>query len=103
MAMRQLYAEKASGTMSPKDYLELASIFQKDKLKYEDRISSCDRRIQEIENGIRSIGDKSNLLAPYVTVEHLPRRMVELLIERIEVGKRDRETGKVPVSVYWSF
>lgn len=103
MALRQLYADKASGIIAPKDYLELSPIFQKDKLKYEELISSCDRRIQEIENCIRDAGQKSELLAPYVTVERLPRRMVELLIERIEVGKRDRETGKVPVSVYWSF
>ena len=39
----------------------------------------------------------------YIKVEQLNRRMVETLIERIEVGKRNRETGVVPVSIFWSF
>ena len=103
IALRQLYTDKAAGVISPKDYMELYSSFQADKAKYEDLLLSCDGRIQEIEAHMK-IGDRrSELLEPYVTVEHLPRRIVEALIERIEVGKRDLTTGDVPVSICWSF
>ena len=46
---------------------------------------------------------RAELLEAYVTVEQLSRRIVETLIERIEVGKRDPATGVVPVSIYWNF
>ena len=103
IALQQLYADKAAGVVSSKDYMELSSVFQADKSKYEGLLLSCDGRIQEIEAHMK-IGDRrSELLEPYVTVEHLPRRIVEAFIERIEVGKRDFTTGVVPVSIYWSF
>ena len=103
IALRQLYTDKAAGVISPKDYMELYSSFQADKAKYEDLLLSCDGRIQEIEAHMKICDRRSELLEPYVTVEHLPRRIVEALIERIEVGKRDPTTGDVPVSIYWSF
>ena len=103
IALQQLYTDKAAGIVSPNDYLELYRSFQTDKAKYEDLICSCDGRIQEIESHIRMVDRRSELLEPYIAVEHLSRRMIEMLIERIEVGKRDRETGVVPVSIYWGF
>ena len=103
IALQQLYTDKAAGIVSPNDYLELYRSFQTDKAKYEDLICSCDGRIQEIESHIRMVDRRSELLEPYIAVEHLSRRIVEALIERIEVGKRDPKTGVVPVSIYWGF
>lgn len=51
-----------------------------------------------------SKGDRrTDLLDPYIHVDHLTRSMVETLIERIEVGKRDKKTRLVPVTIYWKF
>ena len=103
MALQQLYADKAAGVVSSKDYIELSGVFQADKAKYESFLLSCDGRIQEIEAHMKTGDHRAELLEPYVTVEHLSRRIVEALIERIEVGKRDPGTGVVPVSIHWSF
>lgn len=103
IALQQLYADKAAGVVSSKDYMELSSVFQADKAKYEGLLLSCDERIQEIEAHMKIGGRRAELLEPYVTVEQLSRRIVEILIERIEVGKRDPATGVVPVSIYWNF
>lgn len=103
MALQQLYADKAAGVVSSKDYIELSGAFQADKAKYESFLLSCDERIQEIEAHMKTGDHRAELLEPYVTVEHLSRRIVEALIERIEVGKRDPGTGVVPVSIHWSF
>jgi hypothetical protein len=103
IALQQLYTDKVANVISSKDYMELYSSFQVDKAKYEGLLLSCDGRIQEIDAHMK-IGDRrAELLEPYVRVEHMPRRIVEALIERIEVGKRDPTTGAVPVTIYWSF
>ena len=103
VALQQLYTDKVAGIVSSKDYMELYSAFQEDKAKYEGLLLSCDGRIQEIEAHMKTGGRRAELLEAYVTVEHLSRRIVEALIERIEVGKRDPATGVVPVSIYWNF
>lgn len=103
IALQQLYVDKAAGIIAQRDYLELSNSFQCDKAKYEGLIGSVNDRIDEIEKCFRFGDHKEDLLVPYITVEHLSRSMVETLIKRIEIGKRDRNTGVVPVSIYWCF
>ena len=103
IALQQLYIDKAAGIITPKAYVELSSTFQTDKSRYEIIITSCDEQIREVDSYLRLSDNHSELLAPYVKVEQLNRRMVETLIDRIEIGKRNRETGLVPVSIFWNF
>ena len=78
-------------------------LFFSDKSRYEIIITSCDDQIREVDSYLRLSDNHSEFLAPYVKVEQLNRRMVETLIDRIEIGKRNRETGLVPVSIFWNF
>ena len=103
IALKQLYIDRVAGVITPKDHYELSSTFQTDKSRYEIIITSCDDQLREIEDYLRMGDNRSDLLSPYIKVEQLNRRIVETLIERIEVGKRNRETGVVPVSIFWSF
>ena len=103
IALQQLYIDRAAGVITPKAYVELSSTFQTDKSRYEIIITSCDDQIREVDSYLRLSDNHSELLSPYVKVEQLNRRMVETLIDRIEIGKRNRETGLVPVSIFWNF
>jgi hypothetical protein len=103
IALQQLYIDKAAGVITPKAYVELSSTFQTDKSRYEIIITSCDDQIREVDSYLRLSDNHSEFLAPYVKVEQLNRRVVETLIDRIEIGKRNRETGLVPVSIFWNF
>jgi len=39
----------------------------------------------------------------YVKVEHLTHEMVEILIDKILVGKRIEGTRNVPIEIHWNF
>lgn len=102
-ALKQLYADKTMGIITAKDYLALRESFQADKTRYEALIRDCEDQIRETESSLKKGDNRCELLAPYVKLQHLCRGMTEMLIERIEVGKRNRETGHVPVSITWKF
>lgn len=102
-AIKQLYADKTAGIITLKDYLELSEQFQTDKARYENMIQDCQEQIRQIEISLSKGDHRTERLEPYVRLEHLTRGIVESLIDRIEVGKRDRETGHVPVEITWKF
>ena len=101
--LQHLYVDKITGIISHKDYQELIKSFQVDQARYEGMISMEQNRILDIDMCLTAGDHRCEILAQYVNVEHLTRPMVEALIDRIEVGKRDKKTGAVPVSIYWKF
>ena len=98
-----MYADKTAGIISFKDYRDLSAHFQADKSRYENRIQDCEEQICQIEASLQEGDHRLERMEPYVHPEHLTRAMVEAFIERIEVGKRNRETGCVPVRITWNF
>lgn len=102
-ALKQLYMDQVQGVISPRDYFEMSEGFQADKAKFEDLIQSCIERISDLDARI-AIGDnRTDLIAQYVGSDHLTRNMTEILIDHIAIGKRNKETGIVPVSIFWNF
>ena len=102
-AVKQLYADKTSGIITIKDYLELSAQFQADKARYEKMIQHCEEQIHQIEVNLSRGDNRTYILESYVQLDNLTRGIVESLINRIEVGKRNRETGIVPVKIIWKF
>ena len=77
--------------------------FQAEKERYESMVESCLERIGDLDARI-AIGDnRTELIARYIDLDHLTRSMTEILIDHIEIGKRNKETGIVPVSIFWNF
>ena len=102
-ALRQLYVDKAKGYISPRDYFEMSEGFQADKAKFEGMIQSCAQQIRDIDERIKIGDNRTELIAQYFELDHLTRPMTEILIDHIEIGKRNKETGKVPVTIFWNF
>ena len=57
----------------------------------------------EIEVKIAVGDNRRELIEQYVNVEHLTREMVEILIDKITVGKRIPGTRNVPIEIHWNF
>ena len=102
-ALRQLYIDKTKGIISPKDFFAMCDGFQEEKTRFVELVQSCQERINDIETRIQ-IGDtRLELLSQYVHVEHLSKNMLEILIDHIEVGKRNKATKQVPITIHWNF
>ena len=102
-AIKQLYADKTAGIIPFRDYLDLSKHFQSDKSRYENMIQDCEERIQQIDTSLHKEDHRLNRLESYAKPEYLTRGIVESLINRIEVGKRNKATKLVPVEITWKF
>lgn len=102
-AMNQLYIDKANGLITPRDYLEMQDGFQRERTRYEEMSMSSRKRINDINISIQVEDHYTELIAQYIHAEHLTRSMTETLIDRIKIGKRNTETGLVPVLIFWNF
>lgn len=103
VAMNQLYIDKSNGIITPRDYLEMRNGFQAERERYEEMRQSCQERINDIDARLQIGDNRTELIAQYINTDHLTRSMAEILIDRIEIGKRNKETGLVPVSIFWNF
>ena len=102
-ALRQLYIDKTKGLISPKDFFTMSDGFQEEKTRFEALVISCQERINDIEAKIQLGDNRLELLSQYVNVEHLSKNMLETLLDHIEVGKRDKATKQVPITIHWNF
>ncbi len=98
-----MYVDKAKGLISARDYFEMSEGFKADKDKFEGMIQTCVAQIADIDARIKIGDNRTELIAQYVELDHLTRTMTEILIDHIEIGKRNKDTGQVPVAIYWNF
>lgn len=102
-AMKQLYIDKAADLLSHADYEEMKRDFLKEKEIVENMVGMCNAEIEAIEKRIAVKDNPSEVIQQYLSFNTLTRLMTETLVHHIEVGRRDKVTGNVPVSVYWNF
>ena len=103
LVLNQLYADRTKGIISAAQYCEMADAFHTEKNRLETRRMIYLERIQQIESEIGQEERSQNHIRQYTAPDCLTRSMTEILIDHIEIGKRDRKTGKVPVSIFWAF
>ena len=76
--------------------------------KIQDRITAfvskhSDITKERLEEQMQSEDHRKDLIAQYMNLEHLNREMVDVLIDYITVGRRNKETRQVPVEIHWNF
>jgi len=81
----------------------LSKDFTSQKERLEAQVLECQKQIAEIEIKIAVGDNRRELIEKYVKVEHLTREMVEILIDKIMVGKRMQGTRIVPIEIHWNF
>ena len=101
--VRDLYLDKVKGLICEADFIELSKDFTSQKERLEVQVFECQKQIAEIDIKIAVGDNRRELIEQYVNVEHLTREMVEILIDKIMVGKRIQGTRNVPIEIHWSF
>ena len=60
-------------------------------------------RLGEAPSPPEGSADASIQAGELLKLEQLPRELAVLLIEKVEVGERNPETGEQPVQITWKF
>lgn len=103
LALKQLYVDRIKGIVRVKAYSEMAEAFRADKSRFEGMLQSALEGIRDVDSRIESEDHRKEKMAQYIDPTQLTRSMVEMLIDHIEIGRRDQKTGNVPVSIFWNF
>ena len=101
-ALKNLYLDKVSGVLSEGQFVELNQDFLAEKSRLELRLAQIDQELstQEKPSNQEEIMAKARELLELKT---LPRELVVMLIEKIEIGEQDPETGQQEVKIHWKF
>ncbi len=97
-AIKNCYLDKVSGILDEHQFHELNQTFLAEKRQLEERlrqIANTADRNQQIDPKERA----RNLLQ----LEPVPRELAVCLIDFIEIGERDQDTGGQKVSIHWKF
>ena len=101
--IRQLYVDKVKGLLSAEDFVELSKEFTEERERMKRLIAEGEGRIERLEEQMQSEDHRKDLIAQYMNLEHLSREMVDVLIDYITVGRRNKETRQVPAEIHWNF
>ena len=101
-ALKNLYLDKVSGVLSEGQFVELNQDFLAEKSRLERRLAQIDQELsgQEQPRNQEEVMAKARELLELKT---LPRELAVMLIEKIEIGEQDQETGRQEVKIHWKF
>ena len=97
-AVRALYLDKVEGLVSREQFLELNQSFLAEQAKLEERLARLDAPPCPEKSA-----DIAGRMEALLKLEQLPRALAALLIERVEIGERNPETGEQAVQITWKF
>ena len=95
--------DKVKGLIGEEDFLVFLRDFSQEKEGLDLQVHECQKQIADIEMKIAAGDNRRELIEQYAKVEHLTREWVEILIDKIMVGKRISGTRNVPIEIYWNF
>ena len=101
-ALKNLYLDRVSGILSEGQFVELNQDFLAEKSRLERRLVQIDIELGERAEPVEqaALMERAREL---LKLETIPRELVVALIEKIEIGEKDRETGKQEIRITWKF
>lgn len=101
--IQELYLDKVRGIISERDYVEISTSFSNEKNRLLLLIEDKEKQLAQVNELISQKDSQRKLIEKYVNVEHLSRDIVEILIDKILIGKRITGTRDVPIEIHWNF
>ena len=102
-ALKSLYVDKLKGIVCEKDYIDLSSEFTKERDELEQQLIHIRQQLENIDLELKQKVDKQKIIEEYMNLEHLDRPTVEKLIDYIRIGKKNPDTGEIPIEIHWNF
>ena len=101
-ALKTLYLDKVAGILSEGQLVELNQSFLEEKSRLERRLELIDEELMERERPEQQ-DELMERAWKLLKLETVPRELVVGLIDRIEIGERNPDTGRQEVTVFWRF
>ena len=98
--VKNLYIDKIKGNISEEWFQSVSEQFSQDKEKLIKERERTEEELASLEEIIRTARSRHDIIREYMTFDELTKPMVDILIDKIEVGgTRDHRI----VHIYWNF
>ncbi len=101
--LKELYLDKMKGILSAGDFTSLSADFSAEKQKLEELLRAEQKKLAEVDQRLEARDNRKELVEQYLGLEHLTREMVDILIDYIKIGKRNKENRTIPIEIHWNF
>ncbi|MCM1486583.1 MAG: recombinase zinc beta ribbon domain-containing protein, partial [Faecalibacterium sp.] len=101
--IKTAYMDKLNGVITENDFLDLTREFSADKERLTHAATDTQKQIAAIDARLSAGDNRRKIIEQYLDFDHLTRDMVELLIDHITVGKREKGEKDPPVEIHWNF
>lgn len=103
VGVKSLYIDKVKALISEDEFLELSADFRAGKQRVEALIANTEEQLTALGDRMRPDSGRGQPAEQYISLPSLNREIIDALIERISVGRRDAQTGLLSIEIYWKF
>ena len=100
--MKTLYLDKVSRILTDGQFTDLNQSFLEEKARLEQRLAKVEADLADHEKPQQQ-ADLMERAKEHLKLETVPRELVVALVEQIEIGERNPETGEQRVRITWKF
>ena len=101
-ALKTLYLDKVSGIITDSQFTDLNQSFLEEKSRLEQRLAKIDGELTDHEKPQQQ-ADLMERAKELLKLETVPRELIVALVEKIEIGERNLDTGEQQVRITWKF
>ena len=98
--IQALYMDKIKGVISEQDFAEMSKSFAAERGRLTEFINEKQKQLSGINETLNSDDITNNLIEKYSNFKQLNREIVEILIDRIYIGKRIPGTKDIPIEIH---
>ena len=101
-ALKTFYLDKVSGILTDGQFNDLNQSFLEEKSRLEQRFAKIDSELADQEKPQQQ-ADLMERAKELLKLETVPRELVVALVDKIEIGERNPDTGEQQVRITWKF
>lgn len=102
-AIKSLYLDKIKGNITEKQFKELNDLFYNEEQEFIHLFEELEKQREEFEGKENTTEDREKLIRQFTNCIGLTHEMVNELIDYIEVGEIDKNTGNREINIFWNF
>ena len=99
---KNLYQDKMKGVISEDDFQMLREEYTKDVESYQTRLEEIENELGETETRKQNSKDIESILKKYKNIKELNKIIVDEFIEKIYIGKLNKETNTREIRLEWN-
>lgn len=100
---KQLYLDKVNAIILEAEYIEFSKTFFEERKILKKNMKDMVDEIEYRKSQKMNIVKKMDLIHTFNQLESVNRDMIISLIDKIEVGNKDEDTGVLPLKIHWKF